>query len=69
MAGSETKDSDFITVGQVAEILGVRKPNVYRIKDLPKPVGEGAGGRIWRRSHIEKFAEKFAARRRVRAER
>lgn len=54
-----TSKSDVVGVAEVAEILGVRKPNVYRIPDLPEPAMEIKSGRLWDRPTIEAFAVAF----------
>lgn len=63
---SEPKPSpgakDFVGVAEVAEILGLPKSNIYKIPGLPRPVAELRSGKVWRRSAIEKFAVKYAAR-------
>ncbi len=53
---------------EAAEILGVHKSHVRRIKELPEPLGnrriEGfdvSAGPLWVRSEIEELADRRAA--------
>jgi hypothetical protein len=56
-------------IAEVAEILGVSIRSAHRYAnrpDFPVPVDELAGGRIWERAAVERFARKTAPPRRGR---
>ena len=52
--------SKYVTVAEVADILGVKKPNVYKVRGLPRPERTA---RVWRRDEVEEFAKEYRARR------
>jgi prophage regulatory protein len=45
---------------EIAEMLGVAEQTVHRysgMPDFPKPVGQLAAGRVWRRKDVERWAK------------
>ncbi|MCA1571236.1 MAG: hypothetical protein LC798_13135 [Chloroflexi bacterium] len=50
----------FVGTGQVAEIIGIVKTNVSRLRasgEIPEPLFETPGGPQWLRARIEAIAE------------
>jgi len=63
---SEEKVPDLVGVAEAAALLGWDKRRVatYVARgSFPPPVAELAGGRVWRRSDVRAFGERFRARR------
>jgi hypothetical protein len=61
----------FVGTGQVAEIMGIVKSNVGRMRrsgEIPEPYQELPSGPIWLRSAVELAAEEWRARRAERGE-
>lgn len=59
---TETANSQFVSLSQLAEMLGVsrqRADQIVRDKpDFPATAAETAGGRIWKRAQVAKWIEK-----------
>lgn len=54
------KKGDLVGVAESAEILGIRKQNLYRLRDngeLPDPRVELASGPVWDRKAMEECAK------------
>lgn len=54
-----------VGVAEAAEILGIRKQNLYRLRsngELPEPIEELAAGPVWDRAEMEKCARERAKR-------
>jgi predicted DNA-binding transcriptional regulator AlpA len=52
---------NLVSRAEIAEMLGVTGQTVHRYSgrpDFPKPVGQLAAGRVWRRKDVEKWAAK-----------
>jgi predicted DNA-binding transcriptional regulator AlpA len=52
---------DLVGVPEIAELLGVSRPSVWRYvrrEDFPKPDAQVSGKRLWRRSTVERWAKK-----------
>jgi predicted DNA-binding transcriptional regulator AlpA len=61
-AGSLTAMSplDLVGVPEIAEMLGVSRPTVWRYlrRDFPEPDAQVSGKRLWRRVTVERWAKK-----------
>jgi predicted DNA-binding transcriptional regulator AlpA len=52
---------DLVGITEIAEFLQLSRQRVHKLlerDDFPTPVAEIAAGRIWKRSDVEKWAEK-----------
>jgi predicted DNA-binding transcriptional regulator AlpA len=52
---------DLVGVPEIAEILGVSRPSVWRYvrrNDFPDPDAQVSGKRLWKRSAVERWAKK-----------
>lgn len=55
------RSMEVVGITKVAEILGVSRQwadELSRTKGFPKPIDAAAPGRLWRRSAIERYAER-----------
>jgi predicted DNA-binding transcriptional regulator AlpA len=57
---------DPVSVGEIAEILGVTRQRINQLmhehEDFPKPFAELAIGRVWKREDIETWAKSLNRR-------
>jgi len=67
--GSEVDTEDLVSVGEVADLLGLAHPNsvttyLRRYDDFPRPVVEKSSGhiRLWLRADINGWVEERAQR-------
>ena len=61
IASLEMSPAERAMLQEVAEILGVHKRTAQRYidrKDFPAPVERFRGGRVWRRSDVERWGRK-----------
>jgi len=52
---------DLVGVPEIAEMLGVSRPSVWRYvrrDDFPEPDAQVSGKRLWKRARIERWAKK-----------
>jgi predicted DNA-binding transcriptional regulator AlpA len=52
---------DLLGVPEIAEMLGVSRPSVWRYvrrEDFPEPDAQVSGKRLWRRAPVERWAKK-----------
>jgi predicted DNA-binding transcriptional regulator AlpA len=52
---------DLVGVPEIAEMLGVSRPSVWRYvrrADFPDPEAQVSGKRLWKRSAVERWARK-----------
>src|SRR5690606_24220987 len=58
-AASRSRDWDLLGTGEVAHRLGVSTARVRQLlterPDVPRPMSELAGAKIWRRTDVEEF--------------
>ena len=52
---------DLVGVPEIAEMLGVSRPSVWRYvrrDDFPEPDAQVSGKRLWKRATVERWAKK-----------